>query len=83
MLGEWQSDRSRLSRYRDELVPLARERARAALGAYQGGRTSIGEVLAARRNESEVRQQQVQLEMETARLWAKLTFLIPHTGEHQ
>jgi outer membrane protein TolC len=81
MLAEWQSDRSRLSRYRDELVPFSRERARAALAAYQGGRTSIAELLAARRNESEVRQQQVQLEMETARLWARLAFLIPHTGE--
>lgn len=81
MLAEWQSGRSRLVRYRDELVPLARERARAALAAYQGAKTSIGELLAARRNESEVRLQAVQLEMETARLWAKLAFLVPQTGD--
>lgn len=79
MLAEWHSGRDRLARYRDELVPLARERAQAALSAYQGGRTTIGELLTARRNESEVRLQEAQLELETARWWAKLTYLVPHT----
>lgn len=83
MLAEWHSGRERLGRYRDELVPLARERARAALAAYQGARTTIGELLMARRNESEVRLQEAQLALETARLWAKLTFLVPHTGGPQ
>jgi len=81
LLAEWQSGRGRLARYRDELVPLARDRARASLAAYQGGKSSITELLAARRNESEVRLQEVQLERETARLWANLSFLTPHTGE--
>lgn len=81
MLAEWQSGRERLVRYREELVPLARERARAALAAYQGAKTGISELLAARRNESEVRLQAVQLEMATARLWANLAFLVPQTGE--
>lgn len=80
MLAEWQGDRERLVRYREALLPLAGERARAALAAYQGARTSIAELLAARRNESEVRLQALQLEMETARLWAKLAFLVPHSG---
>ena len=83
MLAEWQGGRERLVRYREELLPLARERARAALAAYQGARTGIAELLAARRNESEVRLQAVQLEMETARLWAKLAFLVPHAGGAQ
>lgn len=83
MLAEWQGDRERLVRYRDALLPLARERARAALAAYQGARTSIAELLAARRNESEVQLQAVQLEMETARLWARLAFLVPHAGSAQ
>jgi outer membrane protein TolC len=81
MLAEWQSGRERLSRYRGELVPLARERARASLAAYEGGKTAITDLLAARRNESEVRLQAVQLESETARLWAKLTYLLPRTEE--
>ena len=49
MLAEWQSGRDRLVRYRDELEPLARERSSAALAAYQGGRTSIGELSGASR----------------------------------
>jgi outer membrane protein TolC len=82
MLVEWQNDRERLGRYRRDIVPLARERARAALAAYQGARTSISDLLAARRNESDVRRQAVQLEADAARLWARLTYLIPH-AEHK
>jgi outer membrane protein TolC len=83
MLAEWQSGRERLARYRTELVPLARERSRAALSAYQGGRSSIGDLLMARRNESEVRLLETQLALETARLWAKLSFLVPQTEEQR
>lgn len=90
MIVEWQNGRERLARYERDLVPLARERASAALAGYQGGKTSIGDLLSARRNESDVRMQAVQLEMDTARLWAKLSFLIPdhslhpgHSGEHK
>ena len=87
MILEWQNGRERLARYERELVPLSQERARAALAGYQGGRTSISDVLAARRNEADVRMQAVQLEMDTARLWAKLSFLIPdhavHSGERK
>ena len=80
MLAEWQNGRERMARYDRELLPLAHERAQAALAAYKGGRTSIGELLMARRNESEVRMQAVQLAMDTARLWAQLSFLVPHEG---
>jgi len=87
MIVEWQSDRERLARYERDLVPLARERALAALAGYQGSKTSIGDLLGARRNESDVRMQAVQLEMEAARLWARLSYLIPdhaaHRGEHK
>jgi outer membrane protein TolC len=80
LLAEWQSGRERLARYDRELVPLAAERSRASLAAYQGGRSSLNDLLLARRNETEVRMQAVQLEMETARLWAQLNFLTPHAG---
>src|SRR5207248_2219650 len=43
----------------------------------QGGKTTIADLLLARRNETEVRMQAVQLETETARLWAQLNFLVP------
>jgi outer membrane protein TolC len=83
MLEEWHNRRERLGRYERDLIPLARERARAALAGYQGGRTSVSDLLLARRNESEVRMQAVQLEMEAARLWAKLNFLIPESEPHE
>ena len=82
MIFEWQNGRERLARYERDLLPLARDRAQAALAAYQGGKTSIADVLGARRNESDVRMQAVQLEMDTARLWAKLNFLIPDHALH-
>lgn len=81
MIGEWQNGRERLSRYERELIPLAKERAMAALAGYQGGRASVADLLLARRNETEVRMQAVQLEMDTARLWAQLNFLIPEQAK--
>lgn len=77
MLEEWQNGRERLARYEKELLPLAHERTRATLAGYEGGRTGLTEVLVARRNEVDTRLQSVQLEMDTARLWAQLNFLIP------
>lgn len=76
MLVEWESNRTRLVRYEREIVPLAASRADAALAAYRGGKSGISEVLAARRGELETRLQALQLEAETARLWAQLNFLV-------
>ncbi len=59
------------------MLPLASERTQATLGAYRGAKASITDVLLARRNEIDVRLQALQLEMDTARLWAQLNFLVP------
>jgi outer membrane protein TolC len=80
MIAEWQNDRERTARYERELVPLASERTQATLAAYRGARASVTDVLMARRNEVDVRMQALQLEMETARLWAQLNFLFPEGG---
>ena len=77
MVGEWENGRERRERYEKQLIPLAKERTQAALGAYRGGKASLTDVLAARRSEIEVRMQGLQLVMETARLWAQLNFLYP------
>jgi outer membrane protein TolC len=82
MLNEWENGHERLARYASELIPLAKDRTQAALAAYRGGKADLNAVLAARRNEIEVRTQTVQLEMETARLWAQLNFLVPD-GAHE
>ncbi len=74
---EWQSNQDRLARYDRSLVPLAIERTRASLAAYRGASGSLTGVLEARRNEIDIRIERLRLEMDSARLWAQLNFLIP------
>lgn len=77
MLHEWESNRTRVVRFEREIIPLVTARIDAALAAYRGGKAGLNEVMAARRGELETRLQALQLEAETARLWAQLNFLIP------
>lgn len=77
MINEWENDRERLARYERDIVPLAAKRTLAGVTAYSGGKTSLNEVLSARRNEIDVRLQALQLQADTARLWAQLNFLFP------
>lgn len=79
MINEWQNGRERHARYERELIPLANQRILAALTAYRGGKASLPDVLAARRNAIDVRLQALQLEADTARVWAQLNFLFPTT----
>ena len=80
MLEEWQTGVQRLRRYRDEIDPLARQRTQATLAGYAGGKGSLNDVLASRRAELDTTLQALQLEQEVARVWARLTFLIPDPG---
>ena len=77
MLREWDNGRERQTRYQRELIPLAHERTRAALTAFKGGKAGLTDLLLARRSEIDLRLQALQLEQDTARLWAQLNFLIP------
>jgi len=77
MIHEWENLRERRARYQRELLPLAAQRTQAVLTAYRGARASLAEVLSARRNDIDVRIQALQLEMDQARLWAQLNFLLP------
>jgi outer membrane protein TolC len=77
MIAEWDNDRERTARYKRELLPLAKGRTEAVIASYRGAKSSMADVLMARRNEIDVRLQALQLEMDTARLWAQLNFLIP------
>jgi outer membrane protein TolC len=88
MVGEWRTGLERLERYRNEIVPLATDRAGALLAAYRGGKSTLSEVLAARAGELDTKLQALQLEADTARLWARLNFLypagvIPSQGNHK
>ena len=82
MLNDWENGRERIARYERELIPLAKNRTQAALTAYRGAKGDLSTVLAARRNEIDVRTQTLQLEMDTARIWAQLEFLVPN-GAHE
>lgn len=82
MLQEWQNDRHRLERYDTTLIPLAGERTRAAIASYRGGASGaassgLAAVLDARRAEIDTRIDRLKLELEAARLWAQLNYLIP------
>ncbi len=80
MINEWENNRERQDRYKRELIPLANARTLAATAAYRGGKTSLADVILARRNEIDVRIQALQLATDTDRLWAGINFLFPTNG---
>jgi outer membrane protein TolC len=68
----------RIERYRSVILPLARDRARVALAAYQGGRAEVASVLEANRAITEAELGALAAEAERAKAWANLAFLFPH-----
>ncbi|HWW70341.1 MAG TPA: TolC family protein, partial [Duganella sp.] len=80
MIIAWRSGRERIARYTRESLPLAAERSQAVLASYRGAKATLAEVLAARRAEAELRLQALEVELDTARLWAQLNFLFPEGG---
>jgi outer membrane protein TolC len=77
MVNDWQNGKARLRRYEGELVPLARDRIQALVSAYRAGKGELSAVVAARRNELDVRTQSLEIEADTARTWAQLRYLYP------
>lgn len=77
-LTEWRSKRDRLARFQATILPLAQQRLTANLAAYRGGKLSLSELLASQNKEIETRLQSLQLEADTAKLWAVLQFLLPN-----
>jgi outer membrane protein TolC len=61
----------------DALLPLATQRTEAALAAYRAGTGTLGAVLEARAAAIETGRDYLSLEMETAKLWAEINYLIP------
>lgn len=77
LLNDWQTGKSRVVRHRDQLIPLAEQRAQAALTGYRTGKGDLAAALAARREEIDARMQALAVEMETAKSWAQLNYLSP------
>ncbi|WP_367395261.1 TolC family protein [Cupriavidus sp. Agwp_2] len=69
--------RSRLERYRNTTVPLAKAQTEAALTAYRAGAGTLTAVADASRKALNISLERLKLEAATARLWADLTFLMP------
>jgi outer membrane protein TolC len=76
-LVDWEVARARLERHERELVPLAEERQRVAVSAYEGSRIDLAGVLEARRGVVEAKIAALAAELDVARAWAQLAFLVP------
>ena len=81
LYADWQTAGVRVERFERLLLPLARERVAAALAAYRGGRGELATVLEARRAQTETRLGFLQTQLERARAWAKLNFLLPKEAQ--
>lgn len=75
-VASWQGWQRQIARDEQTLLPLARDRARAALGAYRGG-ASLQAWLDARRDEIRLRLDYVDALAAHARTWASLAYLLP------
>ena len=75
--ADWDAATSRLKRFDDSLLPLSKQRAEAALAAYRGGRGDLTPVLQARRDELDIKLQQLQLTGDQARAYAQLLYFLP------
>lgn len=74
---DWETWNRRAERFEKLLVPLARERADAALAGYRGGKGELAAVVEARKAEAEARLGQNGALLERARAWAGLSYLAP------
>ncbi|CAG9183822.1 TolC family protein [Cupriavidus respiraculi] len=75
--AELAHSQTRLARYRDTTMPLAKAQTEAALTAYRAGAGSLTAVAEASRRALNVSLERLKLEAATARLWAELAFLMP------
>lgn len=75
-LAQWQGWERQVRRFRDERLPLARDRTRAALAAYRGG-GELRDWLDARRDEIDLRLAYADALEAWGRAWAALAYLMP------
>lgn len=77
MLAEWELLGDQLKQYEQELLPLARERSRAALASYRAGRGELRLALDAYQQEVEFVIEHAELQKERGSAWAFLRYLGP------
>ena len=74
-IAQWRRGRERLKNYESEILPLARDRYRAAIASYGTGRGDLRGALNALTEEINTQLEYVQLEGSVANAWAALYFL--------
>lgn len=79
-LATWRSKGEQAARYRDTLLPLARDRSAVTLAAYGGG-ASLRPWLEARRDEIEQRLAYLATVADQGRAWALLATLLDEAGQ--
>jgi outer membrane protein, heavy metal efflux system len=73
----WRAGLAQLDLVDRDRVPLAQQRIDAALAAYRGGQAPLSAVLDARRAALALQMERIDIELQTARLWSRLAYLIP------
>jgi outer membrane protein TolC len=74
-LAQWRRGRERLQNYQAELLPLARDRSRAAIASYGAGRRDLRLATDSLIQEVNTQLEYIQLEGSVASAWASLYFL--------
>jgi cobalt-zinc-cadmium efflux system outer membrane protein len=77
MLTDWELLGEQVQQYEQELLPLARERSRAALASYRAGRGDLRLALDAYEQEIDFVIEHAELQNERGRAWAFLRYLGP------
>jgi len=76
-LAAWRAGLEQMALIDSERLPWARQRVDLAQAAYRGGNARLGDVLNARRMALALEMERIELRLSTARLWARLEYLLP------
>jgi len=82
-LTDWEVLGEQLDLYDRELLPLSRERSRAALAAYRAGRGDLASALEAFEQEAEARIEYASLLDQRGRAWVFLRYLVPQPSDQE
>lgn len=77
--ARWQSATARVARYRTSIEPLALAEAEAALAAYRGGESSLGEALEAAHSAERAGLDALDTLADQASAWVELRYLLPES----
>ncbi|MES2663747.1 MAG: TolC family protein [Pseudomonadota bacterium] len=75
----WHELNERKKRYQKILIPLIKNQTQSIMAAYQGGKSTLLDVLQARQTEIEIDIEVLELESDIAMVWAKINFILPRS----